>query len=514
MRKLILSCGFALLCTAAAYAQSVVIKGKVTDRNGQPIAGATVKEKGKASGTSTDSDGNYSLNISSKSVTLVFSGAGLLEQEVSAKGNFADISLSPATVSLSAVEVVGTRSLRRTATETAVPVDIIPVSKITNTLGQVDLNQILQYVAPSFNSNRQSGADGADHVDPASLRGLGPDQTLVLVNGKRWHQSALVNLFGSRGRGNTGTDLNTIPAAAIERIEILRDGAAAQYGSDAIAGVVNIILKSGTEQGSANVSIGTYKTGYGASLNSPLGKVIDGRSDGLTYNASVNYGFKLKKNGFLNLTGDYMNKAKTYRPNFTALYPDDYRKKAGDGAITNLGLYFNGGFEISKNASFYAFGGINQRNGNAYAYTRYPESERNVTAIYPNGFDPIIKSNIQDRSASFGIKTKIGGWNADFNATLGFNSFKYNVENTLNASLVSASPTKFYAGGFSLAQNVLGAHFTKSFKLLQGLNVAMGTELRQDQYKIFAGELGSYKQYGPVVFDINGGDTTFRPGGS
>jgi iron complex outermembrane recepter protein len=208
MRKLFI-CLATFLSLALGTIAQTVIKGRVTDRNGQPIEGATVKEKGKPDGTITDKEGNYSLHVSGKNVVLVFSGAGVNEQEVNSKGNFADISLSPSTVSLGAIEIVGTRSQKRSATETAVPIDIIPISKITNTLGQVDLNQVLQYVAPSFNSNRQSGADGADHVDPATLRGLGPDQTLVLVNGKRWHQSALVNLFGSRGRGNTGTDLNT-----------------------------------------------------------------------------------------------------------------------------------------------------------------------------------------------------------------------------------------------------------------------------------------------------------------
>ena len=514
MRKLFIGLALLLFCSVASYAQAV-IKGRVTDRTGQPIEGASVKEKGKSTGTISDKDGSYTLNVSGKNAVLVFSGIGLVEQEVNSKGNFADVSLSANTVSLSVVEIVGTRSLKRSSTETPVPIDIIPIAKITNTLGQVDLNQILQYVAPSFNSNRQSGADGADHVDPATLRGLGPDQTLVLVNGKRWHQSALVNLFGSRGRGNTGTDLNTIPAASIERIEILRDGAAAQYGSDAIAGVINIVLKSATNQGSANVSVGSFVTGYGSSLQSDKGKVISSRSDGLTVAANVNYGFKLKNNGFLNLTGDYMNKAKTYRPNFTALYPDDFRQKAGDGSIENFGLYFNAGIPINAKTSFYAFGGVNRRNGSAYAYTRSAESERNVTAIYPDGFNPIIKSNIQDRSASFGIKTKLGEWNTDINATIGSNRFQYGVDKTLNASLLAASPTKFDAGGFSLSQSVLGIHFNRAFsQILAGANVAMGTEVRLDQYRIFAGELGSYKQYGPVPFSISGTDTVFRPGGS
>ena len=158
------------------------------------------------------------------------------------------------------------------------------------------MNQLLQFAAPSFNSNRQTGSDGADHVDPASLRGLGPDQTLVLINGKRRHQSALVNLFGSRGRGNTGTDLNAIPAAAIERIEILRDGAAAQYGSDAIAGVINIVLKESTDQLTVNANAGMFKAKY---------RFDDKKFDGLNYNINANYGLKIAKKGFLNVTADY-----------------------------------------------------------------------------------------------------------------------------------------------------------------------------------------------------------------
>lgn len=497
-----------MVCAAFTYAQTT-IKGKVTDRNGQPLEKVSVKEKGGSGGTTTDRDGNYSLTVSSADATIVFSGAGLTEQEASAKGGFADVSLTPSTILLGAVEIVGTRSLKRSATETAVPIDIIPISKVVNSVGQVDLNQILQYVAPSFNSNRQSGSDGADHIDPATLRGLGPDQTLVLVNGKRRHQSSLVNLFGSRGRGNTGTDLNTIPAAAIERIEILRDGAAAQYGSDAIAGVVNIVLKTGVNQGSANVSASEFITGYGKSLKDANGKkIMNSQSDGLTVNANVNYGFPLKNNGFINVTADYLKKSRTLRPNFITPDDSDPRRKAGDAAIDNYSLFFNSSLPIKGQTNFYAFGGYSYRKGSAYAYTRSATSSRNVPAIYPDGFDPLIGSKIGDKSFSFGIKTKFGGWNADFNATLGSNRFEYGVSNTLNTSLGTASPTKFKAGGFQLAQNLIGIHLNKSLNVLEGLNVAVGTEVRQDQYKIFAGEIGSYKQY-PNPNDAPGGSQGF-----
>ena len=506
-------CFLAMMCCAIACFAQATIKGKVVDRNNQPIEGASVKEKGTANGTTTDKDGNYTLKVSSSDAVLIFSGAGLTEQEKSAKGTgYVEASMVSTTVTMGAVEIVGTRSLRRSATESAVPIDIIPIAKITNTLGQADLNQILQYVAPSFNSNRQTGADGADHVDPASLRGLGPDQTLVLVNGKRWHQSSLVNLFGTRGRGNTGTDLNAIPAASIDRIEILRDGAAAQYGSDAIAGVINIVLKSNINSGSANVSVGEFITGRGKSLNDDAtgAKIFSSRSDGLTVDANLNYGFALKDNGFINLTGEYITKAKTYRPNFPTVNPSaDPRRKSGDGSLDNYSFYFNSAFPINTRSSFYAFGGINQRNSSAYAYTRYAGDSRNVPSIYPDGFDPLNHGDISDKSVSFGIRSSVCGWKTDVNATLGGNRFKYYISNTLNASIGATSPTKFYSGGFQLNQNSASLNLSKSFNnVASGANLAMGTEIRQDEYRIFKGELNSYKQY-PTATDIPGGAQGF-----
>ncbi|MBK7428744.1 MAG: TonB-dependent receptor plug domain-containing protein [Saprospiraceae bacterium] len=230
------------------------IKGKVLDISDQPIPGVSIHEKGTNNAVLSNNDGSFEIgNLRSESV-LVFNMLGYSTKEISIYDEtFLEVRMEENILTLSRVEVVGSRSLNRSATETPVAIDIIPIAELINSTGQLDINQLLQYAAPSFNSNRQSGADGSDHVDPATLRGLGPDQTLVLINGKRRHQSALVNIFGARGRGNTGTDLNSIPASAIERIEILRDGASAQYGSDAIAGVINIVLKSNVDEFTGNV---------------------------------------------------------------------------------------------------------------------------------------------------------------------------------------------------------------------------------------------------------------------
>jgi len=513
MRKITAMLVAMCFVAAGAFAQTV-IRGRVLDKNAQPVEGASVKVKGSNTGTVTDKAGYYNLPVRDANITLIISSIGFAEQELELNGKTSgDVSLIES-IATSNVAVVGSRSPRRSATETAVPVDIIPISKVMNQLGQVDLNQILQFAAPSFNSNRQSGADGADHVDPATLRGLGPDQTLVLINGKRRHQSSLVNLYGSRGRGNTGTDLNAIPAAAIERIEILRDGASAQYGSDAIAGVINVVLKSNTDGFTVNAMAGTNITGYGSTLESDKGKVIKSTTDGAQVSASVNYGRKVGTTGFINLTGDFLRKNKTMRPNYQTLYPDNFRNGFGDASLNNYSFFVNSVIPLKGNASFYGFAGISRRDGDAFAYTRDAGSERNVTAIYPNGFDPHIQSHIDDRSISTGVRTKIGQVNADFNLSFGNNRFGYDVDKTLNASLGAASPTRFDAGGFQLNQNRLGADFSRSFdKVAKGLNFAFGTEFRWEQYNIFAGELNSWKTY-RNIFSISGTDTTFRPGGS
>ena len=520
MKKQIL---LALICFTClfSYAQNK-LTGKVYDENGKPLSGAFIFEKGSMNGTTSGTDGSYSISYKDTASVIIFSYVGYIKNQVIVEHRTTyDAAMIPNNI-LGTAEIVGTRRPGRTQTETAVGVDIIDVSKLANSSGQIDVNQLLQYAAPSFNSNKQSGADGADHIDPATLRGLGPDQTLVLINGKRRHQSSLVNIFGTRGRGNTGTDLNAIPVSAIDHIEILRDGASAQYGSDAIAGVINVILKSNTGEFTGNVTAGMNMAQPPSNYN--VAKT-DTMFDGQTWQFNANQGVKIGKDGFVNFNLDYGRKNRTNRPADPNKY-DIYRKQYGDAASDNGSFYINSQFSAGDNAEVYAFGGYNYRFTDAYAWTRSADEERNVISIYPKGFDPKIQSVINDKSMSLGVRSQLGSeWNMDVNNTFGSNDFHFIVNNTLNASLLDKSPTRFDAGGFSLAENTSAINFSKMFdEVLSGLNIAFGSEFRINNYKIYAGEEGSWKNYGPVIFSVDsvfendttfvGLDTTLRPGGA
>ena len=410
---------------------------------------------------------------------------------------------------LQEVQVVGSRNSKRTVVNSAVPIDIISVKDVTTQSGKLEINELLQYVAPSFNANKQSGSDGADHVDPASLRGLGPDQTLVLINGKRRHQSSLINLFGTRGRGNTGTDLNAIPAAAIKRIEILRDGAAAQYGSDAIAGVINIVLNDNVDEVTGMITYGAYNTNargdFPDGTANTKGFRLDQNGNGNTFGKNqnfdggsvkiaANYGLSIgEKGGYANFTTEYLSKNKTLRPSF------DFRKGFGEAEIQGFNLFGNLAIPVSEHSEFYAFGGRNFRDTDAYAFTRN-DGERVVETIYPGGYTPRITSNIVDNSFAAGFRTKTAsGWKIDISNTYGKNLFHYYVKGTINASLEEASPTEFDAGGHSLIQNIMNFDFSKNYdSVLSGMNLAFGAEYRTEKFNIFAGEEGSYATY-----DIN-----------
>ena len=521
---------------SGVVAQTATIRGSVKDVSGQILAGASVTIQGTSQGTVADKDGNYSLTAAPGKHTVVASFVGYGTQSadvtVTDKGAIHDFVLASAG-DLGVVTVVGSRSAARTRTETPVPVDVIPLAQVINDIGQVDLNQIMTFIAPSFQSSRQTVSDGTDHMDPAQLRGLGTDQVLVLINGKRRHQASLVNVNGTINRGQVNTDLSAIPASAIERIEILRDGASAQYGSDAIAGVINIVLKKKTGVLEAGASYGAYMTKYpkNYALYKLAGKTDDPNikvTDGNTFQASLGYGFNVVK-GYLNITGEYINREATNRtgtytgavyPNVNGQNRDDsimaargtnrntFDIRAGNSAMKGGAIFYNFGYPVDVNGEFYVFGGYSKKNGNAAGLYRYPSGipsaanagkyAPNVFAIYPNGFLPQIATDIQDFSTSAGFRSKINRWNFDISNTFGVNTFDFGVRNSVNYSQFAVpgnNQTSFDAGGLKFYENTANLDLSRRYDVLQGLNLAFGAEYRVDAFAIRTGEEASYKNY-------------------
>jgi iron complex outermembrane receptor protein len=400
---------------------------------------------------------------------------------------------------LPSVSVVGSRRVgAASSTDTLVAIDFIPMTKAAEQSGQFDLAQVLSNLSPSFNSTRQTGADGADLIDSAALRGLGSDQTLVLVNGKRRHTVALVNLFGARNRGNTGTDMNAIPVMAIREVQVLRDGAAAQYGSDAIAGVINIDLKK---------SLGCESVlGYG--------KYTAG--DGENWLASAYCGVAVA-GGVLGITGEYYDRGRSNRAD-----PDSLRI-IGDTKSENQTVYLNGEFPLGA-GKLYFTAGVQKRDASSAAFGREGLGSedipsRNSAAMYPNGFVPFIGGDVDDRWGTAGYRWALGEWNADVSQTYGYNRLKYDINNTLNASIANldllgggpgVSASRFYAGGFSFQQSTTNLDVSRFYgDVLKGMNVAFGLEHRRENYKIFAGEAGSYIDADGVGVGGNAGSQGF-----
>ncbi len=431
-------------------------------------------------------------------LSLWMAGDGLLPRVAQAQdeGTEADEATT-----LEGIQVVGSRRVGRSATETPVPIDVIPMEKAAEQGAQFDLMQSLQYTAPSYYSTRQTGADGADLVDSASLRGLGSDQTLVLLNGKRRHTTSLVNIFGARNRGNTGTDLSTIPLLAVERVEILRDGAAAQYGSDAIAGVMNIALKK-SRGCDAVLGYGEYTEG-----------------DGENQLASAYCGFGFGSDGVLAVTGEWMDRGRSDRSE-----PEDNPRTIGDSAVENQTVFLNGETPIGEDATVYFTLGAQNRDASSAAFARGGIGSddipsRNSEAMYPDGFVPFINGDIEDRSAILGVWWNFGEWRTDLSTTYGSNEFIYDISNTLNASIANLdllnggpgrSASSFDAGGFQFQQNTTNLDFTRFYDgVYNGLNLAFGAEFRTENYEIFAGELGSYVDADGVGEGGNAGSQGF-----
>ncbi len=399
------------------------------------------------------------------------------------------------------VVVTGTRTANRTALETAVPVDVFPVDELTET-GRVELNQILSTTVPSFNFNQTAINDGTDIIRPATLRGLSPDQTLVLVNGKRRHSSALVNINGSVGRGSAAVDLNSIPTAAIGSVQVLRDGASAQYGSDAIAGVINVILREDDHGGGVNVR-------YGANVSDPEG-LNRSEIDGQTTTIGGWTGFGLGDNGFLTVSGEYSLRQASNRAGLDPRqqFPDDpayaevernfdrLNHRYGNGRSENVSFFFNSGYTLDNGVELYAFGGVQDREGESPGFYRRALDSRNIPEIYPGGYLPVIGGDVTDYSLGGGFRGVAGGWDYDVSAVYGSNELDYSVNNSLNASLGPTSQTSFDAGSLSFDQVTVNADFVKTFdNLLPGeTSLAFGAEYRDESFKITAGEPASYIQ--------------------
>jgi iron complex outermembrane recepter protein len=390
--------------------------------------------------------------------------------------------------------VTGTRVAARTRLDSLAPVDVLSQEALT-TQATTELAEALSNAAPSLNFPRPSITDGTDHIRPATLRGLAPDQTLVLVNGKRRHQSALVNINGSIGRGSAAVDLNAIPLAAVETVEVLRDGASAQYGSDAIAGVINLRLRDAREGANFSVTYGEYDT----EVETERGQRH--ASDGATVTGSGWVGLPLGDEGFLTLSAEYRDRDPTSRGDFDVRVPGaPVTSRYGDADVSDKTIYANAGVPLGNDWSIYGWAGFQSREGDSAAFPRIFNDARNVPAIYPNGFLPLITTDIDDLAAGWGLNGKLGEWDADFSIVYGRNEIDYGVINSLNVSYGAASQTSFDAGGLEYDQITLNAGVVRGFDwgLAEPVNVALGIEARRESYAIVAGEPTSYNR-GPVV---------------
>ncbi len=502
-------------CQVSWSQSKAIISGNVTDQFGN-LPGAKVFIDGTNKSTTTDVNGYYQFSVDKGDyiITSDFVMYTPLSKAVSVKkGDTLKVDFLLETgFSIDQPVSLGSRAQPKSSLKNTAAVDIISPQQLTSS-PQVELSHILHYLIPSFHSTTQTIADGTDHIDPATLRGLGPDQVLVLVNGKRRHSSSLLNVNGTVGRGSVGTDFNAIPVASIERIEVLRDGATPQYGSDAIAGVINIILKKQTEIIQLDSRIGTNTEG-----------------DGTNIYAAANFGLKVGKEGYMNVTAEYrdrrsINRAGDYTGN---VYSNDNAidqvqivennffqrtgytgmqvMQIGSSETQNIALSLNGGIPLSGNASLYLQASRNYREGTSKGFYRFPkDQDKVVLELFPHGFSPEILTDIQDDVITGGIKGVKNNWNVDFSHSIAVNRLDYTVNNSNNASLGITSPKTFYTGGFLYQQNATNLDLSRTFDWLSGVNIAFGAELRIENYEIIAGEEASY---------TNGGSTYVTPQGT
>lgn len=416
-----------------------------------------------------------------------------------------------------AVIVTGTRTQNRSATNTLAPVDVISSESLQN-LGVSEINQALSVALPSLNFPRPGLTDGTDTIRPATLRGLGPDQTLVLVNSKRRHASALVNVNGTVGRGAAAVDLNTIPSAIVKNIEVLRDGASAQYGSDALSGVINLRLREDREGGEVTASYGARITEYdfipgapptGATWTAP--GTSRERHDGNTATVSIWKGLSFGETGYVTVAAELKDQKNTERAgwDFRQQYPlvngsFDPREKDfnrfnawyGEPKLKQSTMFVNAGQSLEGGVKLYAWSSYQRREALSGGFFRRPLQDQNVLAIYPDGFLPKIAPQVDDFSATAGVSWLAGLWDMDASLGYGKNKMQFTIKDTLNRSIGPSSKKQFEAGGFSYDQLVFNLTAVRSFtmpELASPVSFAAGFEARREGYSLFAGEPDSYR---------------------
>ena len=527
-------------------AQRTAVRGRVADSTGAPVGGAVVALDPGGLRASTHDNGEYLISpVPPGTYTLRVRRLGYVAPVATivvreGETTQQDFLVSRAAISLTEI-VIGSRAVHTAADELAVPVDVFTPEQIQSQ-GTTETAQILSQLSPSVNFPRQSVSDATEIVRPFTMRGLNPDHTLVLLNGKRRHHTALIHYYGAgEGAGSSGVDLNAIPSGAIGRLEVLRDGAAAQYGSDAIAGVVNIVLKEGAFSPFLTADLGQYMTSKEnpAALPDADGKRPAYPHDGRTVDVNAGWGVPLGR-GSLALFAEYRDRQPTNRagPDPTDMFvagdadavvggnlvaknnsipmPNHHW---GDGSSKDFMTFASASFPFNPanpSAGGYAFGGYSFRQGAGFGYFRPPSSERNWPQIYPNGFLPKFAPDVLDFSGAGGVRGLMSGWSYDLGGTIGHSGFKYNLENTLNTSLGPCLSTpcapgadgilgnaddpgipnkkNIFAGELGYTEGIvsLDASHEYAMGLASPVNVAIGTAFRKENYRIHAGEPASY----------------------
>lgn len=545
--KLVMVC--MLFISTTLFAQTRSVSGTVKDATGTGVPGASVIVKGTTKGTSTDVDGKYAISVTS-GATLQFSAIGFSTQEIKVgEQSTIDVKLVNDDKALNEVVVVGSRATQRSLTDSPLPIDIFSAAELKTT-GQPSFDKALQYRVPSFNTVNTPVNDATTLLDPWEIRNMGPSRSLILINGKRKNLSSLLYVQFSPGRGETGVDLSAIPQQAIKRVEILRDGASAQYGSDAIAGVMNIILKDKYDYTTVNVNTG-----------------VTSKGDGGMYNVSLNSGSNVGGKGYINYTVDFLQQnsavrsGKIHVPTEIATFGGDPASDAmitrfltdhptggninGTGETTAGRFLINTGFKLSENQEIYGNAAMVVKRVSSFANYRTPywRQDRGLlhsptdnngvnyvtqaTLAFPNedkvdlykgyiGYVPTFEGDLLDYNATIGAKGETNGWKHDVSLTTGFNSQTYTVDNTVNRSLGKSSPTRFKPGGYQFGHLVGNIDISKQVN--EKLGVAFGMEARNEQYTIIAGDEASYDREGsnsfPGINKINAGtNKRFNVGG-